>query len=368
MPSTEPMTYLAVCAQQSSEHTVLSFVASAADVLRFASIERIGRDAQGELSGFQRPQVAAHIREIRDYLDKPNAVLPNPIVVAFTDRVEIEHLGSGTTRLSIDMSTGVPGLVVDGQQRLSALAEVDRDFQIFVSALICRDDAELRRQFVLINNTKPLPKSLIYELLPTVDDLPPRLSRRSVASDLTARLNFENTALRGYIKQHTRPEGIIADTVMQKVIMESLTNGVLRDLIRTPKGPERCVRMISNFFEAVKKTWPEAWHGQKARSSRMMHGAGIQALFDVMEVLAQRAEAHSVEEFREGIACLKDKTAWTSGDWELGGEVRRWNSLQNVNRDIALLKHYLIGIVKADLRRKRKAAPVPLLEPTADSA
>lgn len=368
MPLTDPMTYLAVCAQQSSEHTVLSFAAKASDVLRFASIDRIGRDAQGVLSGFQRPQVAAHIREIRDYLEKPNAVLPNPIVVAFTDRTTIEPVEGGAVRLAIDMSRGVPGLVVDGQQRLSALAEVDRDFEVFVSALICRDDAEMRRQFVLINNTKPLPKSLIYELLPTVDDLPPRLGRRSVAARLTARLNFEPTALTGYIKQHTCPEGIIADTVMQKIILESLSNGVMRDMILTSKGEDRCVRLVSNFFDAVKQTFPEAWHGQKPATSRLLHGAGIQALGDVMEVLAQRVEARTTEEFRDGLVCLKGKTAWTSGEWALGGEVRRWNSIQNINRDIALLKHYLIGIVKADLRDKRKAAPAPLLEPMTDSA
>ncbi|UZF90663.1 DGQHR domain-containing protein DpdB [Bosea sp. NBC_00550] len=359
----EPITYLSVCAEQSDEHTVLSFAARAADVLRFASIERIGRDAQGELRGFQRPQVAAHIREIRDYLEKPNAVLPNPIVVAFTDRVEMQDLGDGLVRLSIDMSSGIPGLVVDGQQRLSALAEIDRDFQIFVSALICRDEAELRRQFVLINNTKPLPKSLIYELLPTVSDLPPRLSRRSTAADITARLNFENTALRGYIKQHTAPEGMITDTVMQKIIMESLTNGVMRELIRGPKGATRCVRLVSNFFDAVKKTFPDAWHGHKPASSRLLHGAGIEALGDVMEVLAQRSHARSAEDFREGMECLKGKTAWTAGEWNFDGEVRRWNSLQNVNRDVALLKHHLVGVVKSNQRQQRKAAPAPLLEP-----
>src|SRR3569623_1341151 len=100
------MIFNAVCAQQSDEHVVLSFAASAADVLRFATIDRIGRDAQGELSGFQRPQVAAHIREIRDYLEKPNAVLPNPIVVAFTDRVAIDDLGNGAAQLTIDVSAG----------------------------------------------------------------------------------------------------------------------------------------------------------------------------------------------------------------------------------------------------------------------
>ncbi len=356
------MTYLAVRARQSSEHTVLSFAASAADVLRFSAIDRIARDAQGELSGFQRPQVAAHIREIRDYLEKSDAVLPNPIVVAFTDRASVVDLGDGIVRLVIDMSRGIPGLVVDGQQRLSALTNLDRDFQVFVSALICRDEAELRRQFVLINNTKPLPKSLIYELLPTVEDLPPRLSRRSTASNITSRLNVENTALKGYIKQHTCPEGIIADTVMQKIIMESLSNGIMRELIRKAKGEERCVRLISNFFDAVKKVWPEAWHGQKPNTSRLLHGAGIQALGDVMEVLAERGEARTVEDFRSGMECLKDKTAWTAGEWHMDGEVRLWKSLQNVNRDVALLKHYLVGLVKDDLRKKAKSAPESLFQ------
>ncbi|MHC2088772.1 DGQHR domain-containing protein DpdB [Methylobacterium sp. CM6244] len=356
------MSYLAVRAHQSSEHTVLSLVASAADVLRFASIERIGRDAQGDLFGFQRPQVAAHIREIRDYLEKPNAVLPNPIVVAFTNRASIEDLGTGTVRLTIDMSNGVPGLVVDGQQRLSALADVNRDFQVFVSVLICKDEAELRRQFVLINNTKPLPKSLIYELLPAVSDLPPRLSRRSVAADLTARLNFEATALQGYIKQHTQPDGIIADTVIQKIILESLSNGVMREIIDTPRGRDRCVRLVSNFFDAVKKVFPEAWHGHKPSTSRLVHGAGIQAMGDVMEVLAKRGDARTTDDFQSGLECLKGKTAWTEGQWEIDGEVRRWNSLQNVNRDVALLKHHLVTIVKADFRRRSRPAPAPLLE------
>jgi DGQHR domain-containing protein len=363
VPSRRTLKYITVSAQQCSEHQVLTFAADAADVLRFATIDRIGRDAQGELSGFQRPQVASHIREIRDYLGKPNAVLPNPIVVAFIDRVSIENHGNGTSTLAIDVSKGAPGLVVDGQQRLSALTELGRDFQVFVSALVCRDEAELRRQFVLINNSKPLPKSLIYELLPSVDDLPPRLSRRSMAADLTARLNFEKTALRGHIKQHTCPDGIIADTVIQKIIMESLSNGVMRDLIKRKGGPDKCVRLVSNFFEALKRVWPDAWWGHKPSTSRLIHGAGIQAMGDVMEVLAERGEASTIDEFQAGIQCLVGKTAWTEGEWVLGGEIRRWNGIQNINRDIALLKHYLVGIVKADLRKKRKPAPTPLLEP-----
>jgi hypothetical protein len=149
---------------------------------------------------------------------------------------------------------------------------------------------------------------------------------------------------------------------MQKIIMESLANGVMRDLIRHAKGEDECLRLISNFFEAVKRVFPDAWYGHKPTTSRLVHGAGIQAMGDVMEVLAARADARTVEDFAEGLACLRDKAAWTEGEWELGGEVRRWNSLQNVNRDVALLKHYLVGLIKADLRQKRQAAPAPLFE------
>lgn len=353
MQLTDPMTYLAVCARQSVEHQLFTFAAKAGDILRFAMIDRIGRNAEGELSGFQRPQVAAHIREIRDYLEKPNAVLPNAIVVAFIDGVTVAERG-GTAMLNIDVSDGPPGLVVDGQQRLSALADIDRDFEVFVSALICRDEAELRRQFVLINNTKPLPKSLIYELLPTVDDLPPRMARRSTAAAITSRLNTEKTALHGYIKQHTMPDGKIADTIIQKVLMESLTNGVMRELIAMPKGEDKCVKLVSNFFEAVKRVFPLDWHNHKPATSRLLHGAGIQALGDVMEVLAQRADARSIDDFEEGLLCLRGRTAWTSGEWEFGDEIKRWNSLQNLNHDVALLKHYLVGIVKSDLRRRAR--------------
>jgi hypothetical protein len=238
---------------------------------------------------------------------------------------------------------------------------------VFVSALICRDEAELRRQFVLINNTRPLPKSLIYELLPTVENLPARLNKRSQAAELTAQLNFKKTSsLHKLIKMHTQPDGVISDTVMQRIIMESLSDGVMRSLVRSKRGDQACVELVSNFFEAVKRTFPSEWEGQTATTSRLRHGAGILAMGAVMEILAGRVDASSVEDFEAGLACLKGKTAWTSGSWDFDGEERRWNSIQNINRDIALLTHHLTSIVKADLRAKRREAPAPLLEAAAD--
>src|SRR3546814_2159274 len=87
----------------------------------------------------------------------------------------------------------------------------------------------------------PLPKSLIYELLPSVDGLPRRLSDRSLAAELTAQLNYQgDSSLKGLIHQHTNPAGIIRDTAIQKVIMNSLGDGVMRELIRRNNGRDEC--------------------------------------------------------------------------------------------------------------------------------
>ena len=358
------LSYSAIRARQSERHQVLTFAAPAADVARFARIDRIGRDQDGGLHGFQRPQIAAHIREIQDYLETAHAVLPNPIVVAFTEGIEVENMGDGLCRIVVDLDNGPPGLVVDGQQRLSALMNLDgKPFEVFVAALVCPDEAELRQQFVLINNTRPLPKSLIYELLPRVDGLPPRLSARARASALTDRMNHErDSSLRGLIRQHTNPAGIISDTAIQKVFMNSLSDGLMREFIRRPVGgEERCFRLASEFYLAVQQVFAEAWWRDRSRSvmhtpktSRLIHGAGIVALGHVMELLALLEGARTCDEFARGLGCLDGRTAWTEGHWRFSDDdVRRWNTLQNVDRDIRILAGHLVGLVRADIRRRR---------------
>ena len=75
------MTFKAIRARQSERHQVFSFVASAKEIFEISRIERAGRTGQGELFGFQRPQVSKHILEIRDYLKKDDAVLPNMLAL-----------------------------------------------------------------------------------------------------------------------------------------------------------------------------------------------------------------------------------------------------------------------------------------------
>ena len=337
--------YPALFARQGDDNKVFAFCAPARDVLAFAEIDRISRTLEGDLRGFQRPQVVGHIKEIRDYLVRDEAVLPNSVVVAFTEGVEL-HWGPGSTgNISIHIGETAPGLVVDGQQRLFALAQLPgKDFEVFVTGIVCKSGEELRRQFILINNTRPLPKSLIYELLPTVDGLPQRLSSRSTAALLIEKLNYaEESSLRGQIKQHTNPTGVIQDTVMQKVVMNSLSDGLLRELIREEDGVDKSVQLFSEYFYAVQTVFEDAWVGHKPRTSRLVHGAGIIAMGYVMEHLCSTVQARSKSEFEDGLVFLRGKTAWTAGTWEFGQDnVRPWNSLQCVPRDYMELSQYLV--------------------------
>lgn len=352
----------ALAPTQSPKLTVFTFVARAAEIARIARIERAGRDDDGALQGFQRPQIANHIREIRDYLEKPNAILPNAIVVAFMGRARLEPANRSKTRvrqLIIDTSRGPPGWIVDGQQRFTALSELrGREFEVLVSGFLCETEEELQKQFILVNNTRPLPKALVYELLPKVGDLPRRMSSRSQAALVTEALNYQRgSSLKGLIKQQTNPKGIIRDTVLQRVVMNSLSDGALRlyssdDVLLLESG----VRMMSEFYHAVQHVFAEDWIGRTPKTSRLVHGTGIIALGYVLDFLNSVTGATTREEFANGLRLLKGKTAWCEGEWEFGAERRRWNGLQNVPADIRQLSLYLVQVLKRRLAHKVRAA------------
>lgn len=360
------LTYRGVRAQQSSQHSVITIAATPADVLKFAEIDRASRSSSGVLSGFQRPQIANHIREIRDYLAHDDAILPNPIVIAFVDHVRVIDLEDPFVELQIDTAAGKPGFVVDGQQRLAAFAGLpSKEFEVFVSVLICENYDELRRQFVLINNTRPLPKGLIYELLPSVAGLPERLASRATAAALTERLNFDpNSSLRGAIHQHTNPTGVIRDNSIQRVILTSASDGVLRDFLMQCDNSDQAFKIASDFFGAVQDVFPSDWHGHTPKSSRLIHGVGIRAMGYVMDLLWEREGALDRNTFGRGLQSLVGHTAWTKGQWRLSEEeVFPWNGLQNIDRHVLGLARYLVGVVKrADIAdRNEREAPEEIL-------
>jgi DGQHR domain-containing protein len=343
-----------VQASQASDNRVLSFAATPDEILSFSHIERIGRQDDGKLRGFQRHQIASHIKEIRDYLTRDDALLPNAVIIAFIKGRGVRVIDGDRPRIEITFGTDKPGFVVDGQQRLSALSGIKKPgFQVFVSALICKDYNQLRQQFVLINNTRPLPKALIYELLPNVVGLPERFTSRTLAARLVDRLNFRtDSSLCGEIRQHTNPTGVISDIAMQKLLMNSTSDGAIREFIKSEELDERAFSLVSEFFAAVKVVFGPEWVGMTPKTSRLRHGAGIVSMGCVMELLYAELGAKTKRQFVPGLELLKKHTAWTSGQWHLSDlDIRPWNGIQNTSTDIDLLANHLVRSLKRALRR-----------------
>ncbi|WP_082450017.1 DGQHR domain-containing protein DpdB [Sphingomonas sp. Leaf231] len=330
---------------QSSEMPVAIFQATAAQILSIARVERADRRQDGRLVGFQRPQIQAHIHEIQDYLNEDEApILPNAIVIGFCGGASIKK-----DMLVVDTADAPPGWVVDGQQRLTAATRAqNQNFPLLVSAFLCRSVAELHKQFILINSTRPLPRDLIYELMPGVEGLPPRLSDRTAAALLVEALNYrDGSPLKGMIKQHTNRAGVIKDTIIQRVLMASLSDGALsawRDDTSQLLGPGYA--MVANFFAAVKECFADDWEGQTPKTSRLVHGVGLVAMGYVMDALAFDRDARSKDDFVAGLQPLVGRTAFRGGEWQFTDQRRLWHTLQNTGADYQLLATHLVSLVR----------------------
>ena len=369
----------ALAVRQAAAHELYGFAVDGKKLHEIAQISRLGRSQGESVIGYQRPEVISHIAEIRDYLESPDAILPNSIVVAFDSRVTFRPL-EDTPSVETSMHghlliptgnedpRGLPGWIVDGQQRAAAIrdANINR-FPVFVTAFITDSVAEQREQFILVNSTKPLPKGLIYELLPCTDvQLSTTLQRKRFPACLAERLNFDSRSpLHRAIQTPTNPlsdsrsgptkkgpkpsqlQGFIKDNSVLRMLENSLNDGAL---YRFKRGDgevdiDGMLELLFNFWEAVRTIFPESWNLPPAKS-RLTHGVGIMSMGHLMDAITDHFRScgtPTMEQFAGDLAPLKPLCSWTSGYWDFGpGTQRKWNEVQNTSKDIQMVANYLL--------------------------
>ncbi len=362
---------------QGPTRTLYSFAVDGKQLPLFSTVSRVHRNENTEIRGYQRPEVLSHIASIRRYLESDEPMIPNALVIAFDKRVTFEPVDPrthsdvcpGTLVIPVEPDSAdedKPGWVVDGQQRCAAIREARiKSFPVCVTAFITDSDAEQRSQFILVNSTKPLPKGLIHELLPTTTGtLPTQLQLRRFPAMLIDRLNYTaDSPLVGMIHTPTNPDGVIKDNSALRMIENSVSDGALYRFRERDTGggdADAMLDLLTSYWRAVKTTFRDAW-GLPPRRSRLMHGVGVVSMGFVMDAIVDRhrhAGIPSEDDFAKDLATLKDICHWTSGSWQFGPEQqRRWNDLQNTPRDIQLLTNYLLLEYKA---RVWSQQPVPV--------
>lgn len=351
---------------QASDAPLYLLSLTAREISQVADISRVSRDDAGDLIGYQRPEVRKHVQEITEYLDSDQVLFPNPIIIALPSTVRFacsrgrgnddSCAVAGTLKIPLPNGDGrKPGWIVDGQQRALALARSRRqDFPVPVNAFIT-DSVELQRdQFLRINNTRPLPRGLVTELLPEISTpLPPRLSLRQTPAALCDLLNRDPASpFCGLIRRPSggkdlRGKAVITDTVIIQMLQDSLTtpSGCLFPF-RNPSTSETDFaglwQALLMYWTAVRDTFPDAW-GKPPTQSRLMHGAGIRAMGRLMDRLmaaVDPGQADAAAQIRADLALLAPSCRWTSGRWE---ELDlRWNQVENLPRHTHELSSFLI--------------------------
>jgi DGQHR domain-containing protein len=352
--------------QQGPRRLLYSFAVDGKLLPQFTTVARAARAPGEALRGYQRPEVLSHVAQIRTYLESGDPMVPNALVVAFDSRVRFEpapgpespHSCPGQLVIPIQKNQPdweKPGWIVDGQQRAAAIREARlTNFPVCVISFIAESTHEQREQFILLNNVKPLPKGLVYELLPLTEaQLPAALMKRRFPALLLDRLNRDpDSPLAGAIRSPTVPGGSIKDNSIIKMIENSLSDGVMYRFRGLGEGgdTEAMLSVLKDYWAAIREVFPHDW-ALPPRRTRLTHGAGVVALGFVMDAIAERLRDQGVPtltEFAADLEGLKPVCRWSEGYWEFGpGVQRKWNEIQNTPKDMRLLANYLIVQYKA---------------------
>ena len=361
----------ALAIEQSPGRILYSFAVDGKKLPLFAAVSRVKRNVQHELGGYQRSESLGHIRTIRKYLETSNAILPNALVVAFDERVRFEPSTEGAAdptqvgRLVIPVDEAhdelqKPGWIVDGQQRSAAIRDAEvSSFPIYVTAFITDSVAEQRSQFILVNSTKPLPKGLIHELLPSTPagDLPLALLKRRYPAQLLDRLNYDpDSPLFRRIRTPTTSDGTIKDNSILKMLAMSIEDGALYQWFDSDSGTgdtDGMLTLLKRYWSAVAEVFPEAWN-TSPRRSRLVHGVGILGLGCLMDEISHELREEAIPSARlysEHLRMIAEDCHWTAGVWRLAADDRRrWNELQNTPRDIKALSDHLLRLYRRKVR------------------
>lgn len=375
--STYELRFPALEVRQGPVRRLYTFAVDGKELPKFTTVSRVRRDER-QIAGYQRPEVLAHVAAIRSYIETTAPMIPNAIVVAFDTRVRFEPAESiahhdyatpGTLIVPVDENLAdedKPGWIVDGQQRCAAVREADvESFPLCITAFITAIKGEERAQFILVNSTRPLPKGLVYELLPSTDGpLPPALMRKRFPAFVVERLNFdEDSPFHQLIQTPTTPDGVVKGNSILRMIENSLTDGCLYNFRDPDTGSgdiEEMLLILKPFWRAVQKVFDDAW-GLPPRRSRLMHGVGIASLGYLMDAITDeyigRGALPDESEYAAELELLRDVCAWTGAYWVFGRDsLRRWNELQNTHKDIKLLTSHLLDEHRRLSRLGRQAA------------
>jgi DGQHR domain-containing protein len=383
-------------------------------------IARIDRLDALASSGNQREEIRKHVNEIRSGLESGNQV-PNSVILVLNDEM-VSEVSAGDPGADIpeshivirpvnpdDAYTIVPHpvygdssdfyaqklrtvevsfpfrvaafdheksvLLVDGQQRTAALdlADIEKCPQLMLSVNAIRaTDDDAKDIFQIANSTVKINADFKRALLATMDEAPGYLkSERNLALAVKT-LAVEDTsspfhgivAYQG-IKYAKKQKPPVAYNSLFAVV-RNFAEGSLQELLNSH---ETLAEVVKRSYSIVKKVWPADW-GKSPKENRLMHGAGIRSLGDlILTKVENRLPDYGGDILSEDLWVAVDKSiqrlrehlVWSDDEFATAAKAVKdtykgyIDGVQNTEQDIARLTKKIASLsLELDIKAEGK--------------
>jgi DGQHR domain-containing protein len=277
------------------KHTFYVFKAKSTELWSFLSINR--RLEEKDL-GYQRVLSSARVSAVASHIRSGNPI-PNSLLVAL-DGATFDN-AAGT--LTIPSGTDV-GWVIDGQHRLAGAHEAATsvvgtgpDIDLCVVAFLKASEEFQIEQFVVVNReAKGVPTALVYDLL---KKLPGKKTSADVAIERAAEI-ANSLRLDESSVFYNR---VVVTSSPQSGRQVSITNFVRK--VGPHVHPDRGIlkvytlveqtKIIENYFEALKETYPDQW---RKKDNMFFRTIGFGAMMNMFEEIFQLTISTRQAKFR----------------------------------------------------------------------
>lgn len=238
----------AVLKQQGQE--LYCFGMNSAQLKKICYVTPKSHDDPSEIQRILNPKRA---KEIGQYIQQANSLLPNSLVVSLTNDVTVQSSGTDKIKtLHFPNTEGKFAYILDGQHRLEGFKHSDGiEFDLPVVAIHNADNALRGKIFADINSKqKAVSDILLLELYYGIGEMP---TDETPVMDVISNLaTDDNSPLKDRIRRLEKDKGWVKNTALKKWLSPHLTTG---GALATKTVAEKS-QIVKEYLCAVKDTWP----------------------------------------------------------------------------------------------------------------
>lgn len=217
--------------------------------------------------GFQRSLNESRAKDIANYMNQRDGIIPSAIILSAQDSVQFTHNKSNNTISFKENSHGF--MVLDGQHRLYGLFKSEKNYEIPVVIFNNLNTTDEVNLFIDINTTqKGVPTTLLLD----IKNLSGKETKKEDKQRKLFDLLNEDSVMAGLFSPSKSRVGKITRVVFNQATNEIFESGFFKD-----KDVNTIYKGLKNYLSALEKTLVKS----KSQKAKMTNGLIFRAALGV---------------------------------------------------------------------------------------